>query len=56
MQIRDETPQRNTITLSKFAQHVGRSVHVSIKVGSSALTENLRGELTFFLDPNRNAN
>ncbi|KAF8502124.1 hypothetical protein F5888DRAFT_1632085 [Russula emetica] len=31
VQIRDETPQHNTITLSKFAQHIGRSVEVFIK-------------------------
>ncbi len=34
VQIRDETLQRNTITLSKFAQHLGRSVDVFIKVRS----------------------
>ena len=34
MQIRDERPQHNTVTLSKFAQHVGRSVDVFIKVRS----------------------
>jgi len=28
VQIRDETAQRNMVTLSKFAQHVGRSVEV----------------------------
>ncbi|KAI0276558.1 hypothetical protein BGY98DRAFT_984991 [Russula aff. rugulosa BPL654] len=31
VQIRDETPQHNTITLSKFAQHVARSVDAFIK-------------------------
>ena len=31
VQIRDETPNRNTITLSKFAQHVGRTVEAFLK-------------------------
>jgi len=31
VQIRDETPQKNTVTLSKFAQHVGRSVEAFLK-------------------------
>jgi len=34
VQIRDERPQRNTVTLSKFAQHVGRSVEAFIRVRS----------------------
>ena len=31
VQIRDETTQRNTVTLLKFAQHVGRSVEAFLK-------------------------
>ncbi|KAN0114115.1 hypothetical protein V8E52_007091 [Russula decolorans] len=31
VQIRDETQQRNTVTLSKFVQHVGRSVDAFLK-------------------------
>ena len=31
--IRDETYQRNTVTLSKFAYHVGRSVLAFLKNG-----------------------
>jgi hypothetical protein len=32
VQIRDETPQKNTVTLTKFAQHVGRSVEAFLRV------------------------
>jgi len=31
VQIRDETPNRNTVTLSRFVQHVGRSVEAFLK-------------------------
>jgi hypothetical protein len=32
VQIKDETHQRNTVTLSKFAQHLGRSVDAFLRV------------------------
>jgi hypothetical protein len=37
VQIRDETRQRNTVTLAKFAQHVGRSVKAFIEVKPALL-------------------
>lgn len=35
VQTKDETPEKKTITLRKFIQHVGRSVETFFKVGSS---------------------
>jgi hypothetical protein len=32
VQIRDETPAKNPITIAKFAQHVGRSVEAFLRV------------------------
>ena len=32
VQIRDETPSKNPITIAKFAQHVGRSVEAFLQV------------------------
>jgi hypothetical protein len=32
VQIRDETPDKNPITVAKFAHHVGRSVEAFLRV------------------------
>ena len=38
VQIRDETPTRNPITVAKFAHHVGRSVEAFLRVSFLVLT------------------
>jgi hypothetical protein len=38
VQIKDETPARNQITVAKFAHHVGRSVEAFIRVSFLVLT------------------
>jgi hypothetical protein len=38
VQIRDETPTRNPITVGKFAHHVGRSVEAFLQVSFLVLT------------------
>ena len=37
VQIRDETAEHNPIIISRFAQHIGRSVDTFLKVRSSEL-------------------
>lgn len=38
VQIKDETPARNPITVAKFAHHVGRSVEAFLRVSFLVLT------------------
>src|SRR6267154_3476533 len=38
VQIKDETPARNPITVAKFAHHIGRSVEAFLRVSFLALT------------------
>ena len=41
IQIRDETPFKNPITVAKFAHHVGRSVEAFLRVSFLLLTCNM---------------
>jgi hypothetical protein len=41
VQIRDETPAKNPITVAKFAHHVGRSVEAFFRVSLLVLTRDM---------------
>jgi hypothetical protein len=42
VQIRDETPAKNPITVAKFAHHIGRSVEAFLRVSFLVLTCDMR--------------
>lgn len=42
VQIRDETPAKNPITVAKFAHHIGRSMEAFLRVSFLVLTCDMR--------------
>lgn len=46
VQIKDETPAKNPITIAKFAHHVGRSVDAFLRVSFLVLTYDMCTQFT----------